>query len=252
MRLLPLAALLLVAACGQEPAPSDPRAVDGRISPGDPTPTSLVSASAAPASASPASASPSASPSSSSPTAGGTSITPRPAGLRGLLLDETRLPRTRGTTAWRVEHTGQETDEGFGACQLVPMSTLGATASVVRTFTGSATTTAAQVVARFADAESAWRATEVLKSWRSRCASRLGSGATVSPLASVPVAPATGHRYVVATAGELTANERVGIVRRGEVVSIVLYRAGGPATTYAVGREPEALAVKAEAQLLSQ
>lgn len=240
MRFLPLAAVLLVAACGQQGAPSaqDPatRPVSAATS-SSPT----ASSTAATASASPAVSR------SVSPTA---SASARPSGLRGLLLAADQLPMAHGVTGWRVEHTGKEGDDPFGSCQLTSLGTIGATSALVRTYDSAAGATAAQLVARFADAKSAWRGLEVLKSWREKCASRLGSGSSVSTLATVGVSPATGHRYLVARGATTKDFEGFGLVRRGELVSLVLFTARGSSYGYPSGREPETLAVKAIAQLL--
>ena len=243
MRFLPLAAVLLVAACGQQGAPSaqDPatRPVSATTSS---NPSSTVSSTAATVSASPSvshSVSPTASPSA------------RPSGLRGLLLAADELPAAHGVIGWRVEHTGKEGEAPFGSCQLTSLSTIGATSALVRTYDSAAGATAAQLVARFADAKSAWRGLEVLKSWREKCASRLGSGSSVSTLANVGVSPATGHRYLVSSGATTKAFEGFGLVRRGELISLVLFTAQGSTYGYPTGREPEALAVKAIAQLLA-
>lgn len=237
MRVLPLAALLLVAACGQQTEPTASAAHD--LSTPRPTPTSLVSST----SPSPTSASSAAS-ATTSPTA---RVAPRPTGLRTLLLDAGSLPRA-SASRWSVRETHLEKDRAVGSCQVTTLTTIGANRALVRAFTtADRAVSALQVVGRFSDAKSAWRATEVLKSWRSQCAARVGDGATVSPLADVAVAPATGHRYVVsAPAGAF--DERVGIVRRGAVVSLIVYVTDR--RTYSAGAEPEGQAVKAEAALL--
>jgi len=242
MRFLPFAAVLLVAACGQQAAPSaqDPATL----------PVSATTSSS-PSSTGPAeSPTPSASPAVSrsvSPTA---SPSARPTGLRGLLLTVDELPAAHGVTSWRIEHTSKEGDEPFGSCQLTSLSTIGATSALVRTYDSTSGATAAQLVARFADAKSAWRGLEVLKSWRDKCAARLGSGSSVSTLATVGVSPATGHRYLVSSGTTTKAFEGIGLVRRGELVSIALFGAQGSSYGYPSGREPETLAVKAIAQLL--
>jgi hypothetical protein len=219
MRFLPLAAVMLMAACG--------------------TQTALPSASATPRV------------SSSAP------VADRPAGLRGLLLTADELPAMHGGTDWRVKRTAKEGDQPSGRCQLTSLTAIGATSALVRTFSsaGSDDVGAAQVVAEFADAKSAWRSLEVLKSWRDKCAARLGAGSSVSSLATVGCSPATGHRYLVGTPTSSTTSaskafEGIGLVRRGSRISIVLFSAHGSSYTYPVGREPETRAVKAIAQLL--
>jgi len=225
MRFLPLAAVLLMTACG--------------------TQTALPSASATPRV------------SSSAPV-----VADRPAGLRGLLLTADELPAMHGGTDWRVERTTKEGDQPFGRCQLTSLTAIGATAALVRTFSsaGPDDVGAAQVVAEFADPKSAWRSLEVLKSWRDKCAARLGAGSSVSSLATVGCSPATGHRYVVGTSMSGTTSsgttstgkafEGIGLVRKASRISMVLFSAHGSSYTYPAGREPETRAVKVIAQLL--
>lgn len=228
MRLLPLVALLLVAACGQQ--------VD--VAADDPvTPTVATTTPAAAGSAS-------SSPSSSATSAPASAL---PHGLRGVLLTAAELPLMNGVSSWRVARTGREADP-IGACQVTGLQTIGAMSAWVRTFDGGAKGSAIQVVAEFADAKSAWRAHEVLKSWRSKCAARVGGGATVTALGSVPVSPSVGHRYVVDTRHQVF--EGVGIIRNDDLVSLVVYVAHGSSYSYPAGREPETRALKAIAPLL--
>lgn len=239
MRLLPLAALLLMAACGQQ---TDPAALAQ-----DPAGPASIATTAT--SATKPTASPTPSVITSAPPAATRTATARPAGLRGRLLSADELP---GSDAWRATRTGREGDTGAGSCQLTNLLTIGATSSVRRTF-ADGDDSAVQVVAKFADAKSAWRTFEVLKSWRAKCSSRLVAGSTVSPLANVGVAPAIGHRYTVTQPVDASSQqfERVGLVRRGEYVSLVAYFHSGDKVGYPAGQEPETLAVKAIAQLLS-
>ena len=250
MRFLPLAALLLLAACGQQVAPSSEAAPDSATGPATTAVSSPVSATTSEVSATPSASAAISRTVSPSPT----SSTDRPAGLRGMLLTADEVPTMRGSSGWRMVRTAREGDQPFGHCQLTPLTTIGATSALVRTFEGegSAQVSAAQIVASFADPKSAWRSFEVLKSWRDKCASRLGSGGTVSELASVTAAPATGHRYLVGMTTSSTAKEfeGIGLVRRGEYVSIVLFGSHGSSHSYPARHEPETRAVPAVAQLL--
>lgn len=241
MRLLPLAALLLMAACGQQ---TDPAA---RAQ--DPAGPASIATTAASATTTRATTSPSPSEIASAPPAATTrTATARPAGLRGRLLSADELP---GSDSWRATRTGREGQAGTGSCQLTNLLTIGATSSVRRTF-ADGDDSAVQVVAKFADEKSAWRTFEVLKSWRAKCSSRLVAGSTVSALVNVGVAPAIGHRYTLTQPVDASTQqfERVGLVRRGEYVSLVAYSHLGAVVSYPAGREPEALAVRAIAQLL--
>ena len=244
MRFLPLAALLLMAACGQQTGPAA-RAQD---------PAGPASIATTPASATTAPTASTSSPASTpvepvdatgAPTR---TATARPAGLRGRLLGADELP---GSDSWRATRTGREGTTGSGSCQLTDLVAIGATSSVRRTF-ADGDDSAVQVVAKFADDKSAWRTFEVLKSWRAKCSSRLVAGSTVSPLANVGAAPAVGHRYTLAQPVDASWQqfERVGLVRLGEYVSLVAFVHTGDAVAYPAGQEPEALAVRAIAQLL--
>ena len=75
---------------------------------------------------------------------------------------------------------------------------------------------AVQVVARFADNKSAWRAHEVLDSWRTDCAGRVDG--KVGPLREVAVATGVGQAYRVAQGDRATD---LGIVRKGAYLSVV-------------------------------
>ena len=232
VRFLPLAALLLMAACGQQAAPT--------ASAIDPTQTisptvQTTSATPEPEATSPTSPLTASAPASTSPT-----VSARPAGLRGMLL----LAGEIGDT-WKVGRTGGES-EATGRCQVTTLFTIGATSSLRRTFT-SDTDTAVQVVAQFADSKSAWRSFEVLKSWRSKCASRVPAGSTISSLLTVNAAPGVGHRYRVVQPDGLS--ERVGLVRHGEYVSVIVFGQDGT-LTYPTGQDPESLALKAIVPLL--
>jgi hypothetical protein len=230
-----------MAACGQQTAPTS-----SAIDPTEPVSPTIQTTSAVTESASPTptptasgSSTPSATPSSI------TTPTARPAGLRGMLLTADEL---KGS--WTADRTSREGETGTGSCQVTSMSTIGALSSLRRTFL-SGDDSAVQVVAKFADPKSAWRSFEVLKSWRERCGERLPEGSTVSSLMTVNAAPAVGHRYVVTQPTDTaTQYERVGLVRRGEYISLIAFFHIGSAQSFPAGQDPATLAVKAIAPLL--
>ena len=108
------------------------------------------------------------------------------------LLDADGLPPL-GHGSWSVAATGPEDPEQdtvVGACQKTLLGTIGAVETVRRTFTAPGRLQATQVVARFADSRSAWRAHEVLAAWRADCAERVGGD--VGPLEPLDVHAGTG------------------------------------------------------------
>ncbi len=107
------------------------------------------------------------------------------------LLDADRLPTFGGRT-WTVDTKRPE--GAVGACQKTDLGTIGAMEAVSRTYTADDGLAATQVVARFADARSAWRAHQVLVAWRDDCESRVRHAA-VGPLKPVTVHTGTGDSY---------------------------------------------------------
>jgi hypothetical protein len=102
-------------------------------------------------------------------------------------------------------------------CHLTSLVDLGALVAVRRTWSAAGPLPrAVQVVARFADNKSAWRAGQVLEAWRSDCADRVAG--TVGPLREVGVSTGAGQAYRVAEGDRATD---VGIVRKGEYLSVV-------------------------------
>lgn len=140
------------------------------------------------------------------------------------LLDADRLP-TVGGRAWTVESDAPT--GAVGACQKTDLGTIGATTAVGRSFRAGDGVTATQVVARFADAKSAWRAQQVLVAWREDCESRV-AGARVGPLRPVPVTSGTGDSY----RGRFAARKAgLGVLRTGSYLTLVevsARRAGYP------------------------
>ena len=148
------------------------------------------------------------------------------------LLDAARLP-TVGERAWTVDATAPEDaarDDAVGACQKTPLGSIGAVEAVRRTFSASAGLAATQVVARFADSRSAWRAHGVLVAWRDECEERLGTPhAEVGPLQPVTVHAGTGETYLAAYGSESRARQRaagLGILRTGSYLTLVEISAG--------------------------
>ena len=151
------------------------------------------------------------------------------------LLDADRLP-TVGGRAWDV--TADAPAGRVGACQKTDLATIGATAAASRSFRAADGVTATQVVARFADAKSAWRAHQVLVAWRDDCESRV-DGASVGPLRPVTVTTGTGDSY----RGRFAAREAgLGVLRTGSYLTLVEVSARGAG--YPTSWDPTRVAVR--------
>lgn len=159
---------------------------------------------------------------------------PRRADTAAHLLPVEDLPAIGGT--WSVAVTeGGEQDPTVGACQKTGLGTIGAVESVTRTYTSNGAV-AVQVVARFGDAKSAWRAHAVLEAWRTDCAERLRN-VTVSELEDVTVPAGTGSSY---RAEQRLRAAGLGILRNGAYLTVVEIAAAG----YPSRWEPARVAVR--------
>jgi hypothetical protein len=120
-----------------------------------------------------------------------------------------------------ADWTGTDTDDNdlqvLGPCHLTSLVDIGALAAVRRTWAvDGAVPRAVQVVAKFADNKSAWRAHQVLASWQAGCADRIDG--TVGVLRDVAVSTGAGQAYRVAEGDRATD---LGILRKGEYLSVV-------------------------------
>jgi hypothetical protein len=166
------------------------------------------------------------------------------------LLPADRMPTLGDTLVWSVGSTAPEDPDGgapVGACQKTALGAIGAVASVRRTFEAAGGFEATQVVARFADPRSAWRAHEVLASWREDCADRLADArAEVGPLQTVRVHAGTGAAYLAAYDGRAdragARSAGLGILRAGSYLTLVEVTAGPGG--YPEGRNPARVAVR--------
>ena len=167
----------------------------------------------------------------------------RPAPLEVHLLGSEDMPdMTPGDAGgWTIGDTGPEDSTAVGACQKTSLQTIGAVSAVRRTYVdpqGEGGRAATQVVARFADRKSAWRAREVLRSWRDDC------GAEVGPMRDVDVQSGSGEHYR-ATYGPSQRKQRtadLGIVAHGAYLCLVEITA--PSTDYPDHRAPARAAVR--------
>lgn len=163
------------------------------------------------------------------------------------LLGEDVMPNLARGDSWVVQEQGPEGDQAVGACQKTPLVSIGAMTATRRLYAvqdGGARAT--QVVARFADSESAWRAHEVLRSWREDCEKRLDfPRKDIGPMQDVPVDAGIGASYAAAYGPKPEAkgvSAGFGIVRKGAYLSIVEISA--PASEWPPDRDPARAAVR--------
>lgn len=246
--LAPLALVLLLSACGGgDPAADRPSPRESKVTSSATSPHPHGSAPGRRPSAHPSSAHPSV---PSRPHHGGKTAPALPAGRTSAtahLLDGDTMPTLADDAAWRVADQGPEGDAAVGACQKTPLVSIGALSAVRRDYaaTGSSAR-AVQVVGRFADAKSAWRAQEVLEAWREDCEQRLDfPHRDVGPLEEVPVPTGVGASYAASYGPKPEAKQtsaRLGIVRKGSYVSIV--EISSPPTAWPPVGDPARAAVR--------
>jgi hypothetical protein len=120
-------------------------------------------------------------------------------------------------TSWAGTDTATNDVEVVGPCHLTSLVDIGALDAVRRTWRAEADMPrAVQVVARFADNKSAWRASQVLEAWQAECEDHVDG--SVGPLQDVAVSTGAGQAYRVAEDDRATD---LGILRKGEYLSIV-------------------------------
>lgn len=149
----------------------------------------------------------------------------RPDGSRTHLLTATSLPTAASGTSWTVRGTGPESSRRTGLCQEASLVDIGALHAVIRVFAGpdESGLRSRQLVARFADPKSAWRAHEVLRSWRADCEERLDRPRPdVSPMEDVEVDAGKGGHYRASYGPKKDTDfAGLGIVRSGKWLSLV-------------------------------
>ena len=143
---------------------------------------------------------------------------PRKSGPAGHLLADDKMP-TAGSD-WQGVDTS-ESDEVLGPCHLTSLVDIGALSTARRTWSAAGSSPrAVQVVAKFADNKSAWRAHEVFDSWQADCASRVSG--EVGSRRAVTVVTGAAEAYRVDQGDRATD---LGIVRKGEYLSVVFLTA---------------------------
>lgn len=160
---------------------------------------------------------------------------PRAAAPDTHLLDADRIPTFDGHT-WKLSSTDHA--GAVGACQKTELETIGAVEAVSRRFTAEDGLAAVQVVARFPDAKTAWRAHQVLVAWREDCEERVRDS-TVGPMEPVAVTAGTADSYL----GSFRARSAgLGILRSGAILTLVEVAAGREA--YPTKWDPARVAVR--------
>ena len=120
---------------------------------------------------------------------------------------------------------------------------------MVRSYAADGDVAADQVLGEFADAKSAWRAHEVVKTWASECAEMLDAEVEkVSKLKEVAVPGGVAQQQLLQY-GDDGADEHtfsgIAIVRHGSYLTIVQIDVVGQDYNYETGDEPAARAAVA-------
>lgn len=162
--------------------------------------------------------------------------------LRDRLLDADDLPGVTGDVAWTEGSTAtQEPEALVGACHRFAMLSIGALRVAHRDYSAAdgSGARADELVASFADAKTAWRAFEVLKSWHADCDARLSRWEhhEVGPLQTVSTDAGEAHTYLLRygpAEGEADADsfEAAGLVMTGNRIAVV--------RIVQVGQDPDA------------
>jgi hypothetical protein len=155
---------------------------------------------------------------------------------------------------WQTHQTDRtEPDPPAWVCQPVSLVSNGAVTSWVRTYTSAGTSTASQVVGKFADARSAKRAYGSLQGNAVDCADELAErgrkpvGGPVQPLSDLDV-PSGLAGWGVVFSGPVKSDpnaahiDAVVVVRVGERVSVVSMHSIGQDYNYEPGQSPPELA----------
>ena len=149
----------------------------------------------------------------------------RPDGSRAHLLTAATLPSAAPGADWTVRGTGPESSRRTGICQEASLVDIGSLHAVIRVFAGPEASglRSRQLVARFADPKSAWRAHQVLRSWHADCEERLDRPRTdVSPMEDVDVDAGRGGHYRASYGPKKDTDfAGLGIVRSGKWLSLV-------------------------------
>jgi hypothetical protein len=174
--------------------------------------------------------------------------------LSARLLTGEELPAVAGSGWEQTRTTGREPRSLAGTCHRFALLSIGATRVAHRDYVradGSDAGRASELVASFADAKTAWRAYEVLRSWREDCGARLGSWDRhdVGPLRTLDSGPGQAHGYLlsygpVAGAGRSSHFDAQGIALVGSRVAVLRIDHVGRDNPFAGDLEPVATAIR--------
>jgi hypothetical protein len=177
------------------------------------------------------------------------------------LLTAAELPGFNSAFRWTEGRTTKREPEALaGTCHRFSMLSIGAMRVAYREYTpadGSTGSRANELVAGFADAKTAWRAFEVLKSWQADCEKALEKydHHDVGALQKVSVAGGEGRWSLLTygpAEGETEADylDAEGITLVGNRVAVLRMALVGLDYDYPAGQEPMVAAVRAAADKL--
>lgn len=233
------ASAALLSGCGSDDEPSKPVAED---SPTTTAPTET------PTTAAPETAAP-----TPTPTVLG------PAALTSRLLGTAQVPGLNAQWRWQDGNTGQINTEPSNICAQASLVDIGATGGVGRTYfpPDDSDDNAGQQIAEFPDAKTTGEAWEVLKSWQLRCGETISADTKVRAGALVPVVTKAGSAawYLVTSqpmGEEVGRFDAVGLVREGNLISVLTMTSSGQDYNYPKGKEPMVAMVRTAAARLAR
>ena len=149
--------------------------------------------------------------------------------LRERLLDADEMPVVTNDVAWTEASTATQEPEALaGTCHRFAMLSIGAMRVAYRDYAAAdgSGARADELVASFADAKTAWRAFEVLKSWHEDCDETLSRWEhhEVGPLRTAIVDAGEAHVYLLRygpTDGDADTFDAEGLVMAGSRIAVV-------------------------------
>ena len=199
-----------------------------------------------------------------SPTATTSSPELQGSGLLADLLPASELPGLNDQWRWQEQSTARDDGQNLpSSCMVSGFRSIGATGIYRRDYTGPGNTGfATNMVARFADAQSARRTFMIWLAWHEGCEQRLQQSGDWSPRRievsdafRVPTSRGQALWWMASygpVEGEpdLQYFEPNGVLRVGRTISLVVERTAGQDYNYPPGTEPVVLALKASADRL--
>lgn len=246
-----LLATLALSACGSSSDDSDASADDPSASTSVET---SQSASQSPSPSSPESTDPSQTASAPTSPSQSASSTPDGTPVDDLFLTAEEMPGLNDATVWTDAGTKVEGPQPFGDCAKFLMVDSGAEGAWVRSFMSEGTQRAAQLIATFADAKSAWRVEGVLRGWHRDCAQQLDADVEkVNPIKAAKVSTGKAFTYLLQFGredAEMHHFNGFAVNRKGKHISIVLIDNEGQDYNYENGQEPAEQAARVVAEKL--